>query len=334
MNLKFIAVAVALVLFTSMVTASLVASPPDFLAQFSEFKKTYGKTYFTQQEESRRFDIFVANMLAAAGTQEVNPLATFGMNKFSDMTVDEFRSTHRNAAAYFAARADEPKDLLNMSHIASSAGQSVNWVTNGAVTGVKDQGNCGGCWSFSSTGNIEGQWFIAKKSLVSLSEQELISCDNLNSGCNGGLEYSSWKWLITKQAGQIMTESSYPYKSGSGNVPACSLTGKAVGAKITSYKNLAAKEQTVADFMLLGGPVSVGVDATSWISYTSGILTNCISKAMDHSVLAVGFDDKSTPPYWIVKNSWGSTWGEQGYIRIAKGSNQCLIANDPSTSIV
>ena len=148
------------------------------------------------------------------------------------------------------------------------------------------------------------------------------------------MEYNAWKWIISSRKGQVVTEASYPYNSSSGKAPTCSIAGKVVGANISAYKNLKATETTIADFMYTGGPVSIGVDATSWSSYLGGILTNCISKQMDHSVLAVGFDDIYPTPYWIIKNSWGTTWGEQGYIRIAKGTNQCLMANDPSTSIV
>jgi len=323
----------SVLLVIALLAACAVASV-SYRREFELFKKAHNKAYPTPAVEDYRFDVFTQNMLVAEGLKAMNPYAYFGVNKFFDLTPAEFKKTHHNAGPFFAKRAAEEKSKPYRALGLGAIGPSVDWRAKGAVTGVKDQGSCGGCWSFSSTGNIEGQWAIAGHGLVSLSEQELISCDTLDSGCNGGLEYNSWKWLISTRGGNIFTEASYPYKSGGGSTPACNLNGKTVGAKITDYENLQPTEAAIANFMYTGGPVSVGVDATSWLSYTSGIITNCISRGMDHSVLAVGYNDTHVPSYWVIKNSWGTSWGEQGYVRIAKGSNQCLVADDPSTSVV
>jgi cysteine peptidase B len=318
--------AVVVLLTLCVVAASASKS---YEALFQGFKHKFGKSYATAEEESRRFDNFAQNMLVAEAMRASNPLATFGINAFSDLSAEEFRVYH-NGRAYFAAK---DKTVSAEQPALPRAGKSIDWRTKGAVTPVKNQGQCGSCWAFSSTGNIEGQWKLAGNELVSLSEQELVSCDTTSDGCNGGLMDLAFEWLIKARGGAIDTEASYPYKSGSGVAPKCDLNGKKVGAKIKGYKNIAKSESAMADFVYSSGPLSVAVDATSWQTYTSGIMTNCISQQIDHGVLIVGFDTAYSTPYWIIKNSWAASWGEEGYIRVKYGSNECLITSDPCTSI-
>jgi len=145
---------------------------------------------------------------------------------------------------------------------------------------------------------------------------------------------NAWGWLLTAHAGKIVTEASYPYVSGDGNVPACSMSGTKTGATINGHDNIATTETAMAAWVYVNGPLSIAVDATSWQTYISGIMTNCISSQIDHGVLIVGFDDNNQPPYWIIKNSWAANWGENGYIRVEKGTDQCLITSLPCTSKV
>ena len=195
-----------------------------------------------------------------------------------------------------------------------------------AVTHVKNQAQCGSCWAFSSTGGIEGQWFLAGNTLTSVAEQELVSCDKTDSGCNGGLMDNAFAWLQSAKNGQIVTEASYPYTSGGGVSGQCKYSSSMpVGATISGHADLPHDEDQMAAWMMTNGPISIAVDATSFQSYTGGILSNCISQQLDHGVLAVGVTDS----YWIIKNSWGASWGEAGYIRVAKGTNQCLLKNSP-----
>jgi len=308
------------------------------LAQFQHFKKTHSRKYASPAEESLRFKYFVENMQTAAKMSARNPLAKFGVNEYSDMSAAEFKSRH-NGNAYYAKVAAESKH--NIDHTAVSAesmraaaGRKQDWRPKGAVTPIKNQGQCGSCWSFSSTGSIEGQWFLAGNPLTSLSEQELVSCDTIDSGCQGGLMDNAWTWLMQAHNGSIVTEASYPYVSGGGEVPACSMSGTQFGAQISGYANIAKNETAMGGFVFTSGPMSVAVDATSWQTYVGGILTDCISNQIDHGVLVVGFDDTNQPPYWIIKNSWGEGWGEDGYIRVEKGTDQCLITSYPCTSKV
>ena len=325
------AVIVALLAIFVIVAVGSKHATRDYRSLFEGFKAKHGKKYPTKTVENARFDVFVENMLKAEGLGASNPLASFGVNAFSDLTQSEFRRTHHNGRDHYAARpAVEGEDTTT----GVSAGQKIDWREKGAVTAVKNQGQCGSCWAFSSTGNIEGQHFIKNHELVSLSEQELVSCDTLCDGCNGGLMDSAFEWLIHAKGGEIDTEASYPYVSGNGVAPTCKANGHTAGAKVTSYKNIAHNENAIADYLFANGPVSIAVDATSWQTYTGGIMTNCISQQVDHGVLAVGFDDAHNPPYWIIKNSWAASWGEDGYIRVEKGKDQCLITSYPCSAIV
>lgn len=304
---------------------------------WEEFKATYGKKYASVSEERARFANFVRNLEIATQRQRENPLATFGVNKFSDQSPEEFKSRH-NAERYYSKRrvANVPNvytDVEAKAIIAATNG-AVDWRSKGAVTGVKDQQQCGSCWAFSTTGNIEGQWQIAGHALTSLSEQELVSCDTNDDGCGGGLMDNAFNWLVSAKQGQIVTEASYPYTSGGGNSGTCNLNNKVVGATIKGHQDIPHDETQMAAWLTQHGPIAIAVDATSFQSYTGGILTNCISNQLDHGVLLVGFGAAGTTNYWIIKNSWGTSWGESGYIRVKQGSNQCLITSYPCSANV
>jgi cysteine peptidase B len=311
------------------------AGTRDLVAEFEAFKAEHKRSYATLKEELVRFQVFTENMKRAEELQKLNPLATFGATKFADMTPEEFKK-YIDGEKYFEKASQDlsPPSMFTKEQVAAAAGQSIDWRTKNAVTEVKDQANCGSCWAFSATGSIEGQWAVAGHGLVSLSEQELVSCDTIDDGCDGGLMDNAYKWLLQTHNGSIVTEASYPYVSGTGRVPKCNMDKTVVGATITGFKDLPHNEDQMAAFVYSSGPLGIGVDGTSFQTYRGGIVTNCVSSHMNHGVLAVGFDDNNNPPYWIIKNSWGKGWGEQGYIRVKKGSNQCLLTGLPSTPLV
>jgi cathepsin F/cysteine peptidase B len=255
-------------------------TPKNYVAMFEEFKGAHKRTYSSAAEEAKRLRIFVDNMKKAEKLSATNPHATFGVNEFADVSAAEFKIRH-SAEKHFKAKASKPLSIAVGK--AGSKASSVDWRAQGAVTYVKNQGQCGSCWSFSSTGSIEGQWFLAGHTLVALSEQELVSCDTTDDGCNGGLMDNAWSWLVSAEGGKIATEASYPYVSGGGNVPACALP-KTTGAIISGHEDIAHNEDQMATWMSTNGPISIGVDATSWQTYTGGIMTNCISSQVDHGV--------------------------------------------------
>lgn len=297
---------------------------------WNSFKNDHKKQYTSLAEENRRYAVFTANMLKAARFEkEETRGAQFGINVYADLTEEEFKVYH----SLKVVPKPSPAPMYTAEQV-KAANTTQDWRSHGAVTQVKDQGQCGSCWSFSTTGGIEGQWALAGNALTSVSEQELVSCDNVDQGCNGGLMDDALQWLISNHNGDIVTEASYPYTSGNGDSGTCkSLTGLPVGATISSYKDIAHDEDQMKAFVSANGPVSIAVDATKWQTYTSGILSNCCFLGfctLDHGVLIVGYG----ADYWIIKNSWASTWGESGYIRVAYGSNQCGLNESPVAPIV
>ena len=294
---------------------------------WQSFKNTHKKSY-GPEEESARYEVFMQNMVKAADLERRNPQAQFGMSPFADLTASEFKVRH----SLNVTRKASPPAMFSDAQVKQALATSVDWRSKGAVTQVKDQGQCGSCWSFSSTGGIEGAWKLAGNSLTSVSEQELVSCDKVDAGCNGGLMDNAFEWLVNNHGGAIVTEASYPYTSGSGSTGRCkSVSGKAVGATISGHKDVTHTESQMAAWVSAHGPLPIAVDASShWQTYTGGVVSSCTGTSLDHGVLAVGY----TSQYWIVKNSWGSSWGESGYIRLAYGSNQCGLNQSPSAPLV
>jgi len=199
---------------------------------------------------------------------------------------------------------------------------------------VKDQGQCGSCWSFSTTGVLEGAWAVAGHGLQSLSEQQLVSCDNKdgNAGCGGGWPYKAIEYVVSNG---IDTEASYPYNSGSGTAPACT-SGTRAAIQVVKHLVVKSDEAIMAAWLAQNGPLSISVDAMTqlWWPYTGGIMTGCCNTAVDHAVLLVGFGEENNKKYWLIKNSWSNTWGEAGYLRLEKGTNQCGITYAPVGAVV
>eukprot|EP01063_Lacrimia_lanifica_P039821 TRINITY_DN8849_c0_g1_i1.p2 TRINITY_DN8849_c0_g1~~TRINITY_DN8849_c0_g1_i1.p2 ORF type:complete len:333 (+),score=101.25 TRINITY_DN8849_c0_g1_i1:47-1045(+) len=305
-------------------------------ALWREYKAQYGRRY-EGVDDARRRAVFAANMLHYADMERANPGARFGADQFSDMTREEFNAAYAmpRSIAFNAPAHQNVYRFTDAEYAAAAAVSAIDWRDKGCVTSVKQQGQCGSCWSFSTAGNIEGQWAAAGNRVTDLSEQELVDCDKNDHGCGGGYQDHAFKWLLTNRSGEIVTDAAYPYTSGATKKHGTcqDLTGKPVGAKISNYTMLAHNETDMAAWVATKGPLSVGVDATFWFGYKGGVMTYCQGRWVDHAVLVVGYGHDGVD-YWIIKNSWGAEWGESGYIRITKGNNQCLITTRPTSSIV
>jgi C1A family cysteine protease len=291
------------------------------MGAFARFQEEYGKTY-SDVEFTKRLGIFAQNLERINEQNRQHILlggeAVFGVTQFSDLTPEEFKGMY---LTYQPSNSSLPRVNVELDGAPATV---VDWRTKGAVTDVKDQGQCGSCWAFSATEAIESYSFLNDGKLVSLSPQQITSCDKTDGGCNGGNTETAYGYV--HKAGGIETSADYPYTSGGGSTGICKFDASKIAVKITGYKSVARGETNLKS-ALNNGPVSVCLAAEAFQSYRSGILRSCPG-SVDHCVQAVGYDDGNTPAYWTVRNSWAKSWGEQGYIRIASGSDLCKISDD------
>jgi cathepsin L len=313
-------------------TAFALRTEREYQTLFTTWARENGKSY-SHDVFQAKYNTFKANhqfveswnARVAAGED----LHTVGINKFADLTVEEFSRMYLGTKVNANTQRKETTDAA--ADAVTDLPASVDWRTKGAVTAVKDQGQCGSCWSFSTTGSVEGCHFLTTSKLVGLSEENLVDCSDAqgNQGCDGGLMTQAMDYIISNKG--IDTESSYPYTAGNGNSGSCKFKAADVGSTLAKYHNVKAHNETDLAVNVVLGPVSVAIDASqsSFQFYTSGIYSDpdCSSTELDHGVLSVGYGSLNTKNYWIVKNSWNTDWGMKGYIWMAKDKhNSCGIA--------
>jgi len=302
---------------------------------FYRWMADYNKKYDTKQETEHRFGIFKENVkkIQKWNTEKTYGEATFAVNKFSDLTPQEFKSQYASCFKSSRNTRSGVNDFEVTDAMERSVPYSWDWRTKGAVTGVKNQGQCGGCWSFSATGTLEGAHFIATGNLVGLSEQNLIDCSTAeyNEGCNGGRVDWAMEYVIKNHG--IDTESSYPYTAENGD---CHYSAKNKGADVTGWNQTATGDEDALKVAVASiGPIGVAISVDdAFANYHSGVYIDesCPNGVddLDHAVLVVGYGVSSNgTDYWIVKNSWGADWGASGYILMARNyNNMCGIATD------
>ena len=306
----------------------------NYAALFDAWKTQHGKEYGSAFSEAKAFRAFAHNEEIIQEHNSDQSLSyTLGHNEYSDMTADEFFANKLGFNATMSKPAGQPH-YYTAADLAA-APESIDWVEKGAVTPVKNQGMCGSCWSFSTTGSIEGAYFASSGKLVSLSEEDLVECDHVDQGCQGGLMDNAFKFV---EKNGIATEASYKYISGTGIRGLCKPKLEAADVvTVTGFKDVPAEDEDALKTAVALGPVSVAIEADKRVFqlYKSGVLDShgCGTK-LDHGVLVVGYGTHKgwfgKKNFWKVKNSWGPTWGEAGYIRMARGKNMCGVASQAS----
>jgi len=309
--------------FAVVLLLSVAIAARDYRSEFNAWVKKHGKTY-TVADMQMRFQVWKKNQIYIDSFNSQNAQTKLAMNTFGDLPLSEFSKLFLGVR--MNATAAKPSEIITP----GAAPATMDWRTQGAVTGIKNQQQCGSCWSFSTTGSVEGCHQIKTKSLVSLSEQNLVDCSTAegNQGCNGGLMTQAMDYIIKNKG--IDTEKSYPYTAKDGT---CKFKKTDVGATLASYSNVQSGSESGLQTAGVSGPVSVAIDAShsSFQFYSSGVYyePDCSAQDLDHGVLMVGWntDSSSKQDYWIVKNSWGTDWGQQGYIWMSRNrSNNCGIA--------
>jgi len=283
--------------------------------KFTEFMKSYKKEYLGN-EVFTRFNVFKNNLALIESHNAQNLGWTMGLNQFADLTSEEFEQMYLRYT---------PEEH-NSSFVPSNAPEAeVDWTAkSGIVTPIKDQGQCGSCWAFSTTGSVESALAVAGKQLTSVSEQQLVDCSGStgNQGCNGGLMDNAFQWIIKN--GGIAAEADYKYTAKDGS---CQSVRSA--SSISGFKDIKAKDEAGLKAAVSAQPVAIAVDARKWQLYSSGVFDGCGPLIqLDHGVLAVGYSDAGK--YWKVKNSWGAGWGEKGFIRLSLDKNECGLTNAAS----
>ena len=316
----------------SIASGILAFQGSDLVSKFNEWKATHNKSYEGSDKEAQALAAFASNEAIINEHNAKGLSYELGHNEFSDLTWEEFKQLHMSELFLNRAPKNVRRVHLTGKNGAGAPADDVDWTTKNAVTPVKNQQRCGSCWAFSTTGSVEGAYAIASGTLTSLSEQDLVSCDhNGDQGCNGGLMDNAFKWI---ESNGLCTEDDYPYTSGSGITGTCKTTCKPA-VTITGFTDVPQQDETALQSAVATGPVSVAIEAdkSAFQLYKSGVLdsASCGTK-LDHGVLTVGYgtDSASGKDYWKVKNSWGATWGESGYIRMVRGKNMCGIAMSAS----
>lgn len=323
--------------------------------EFELYKRRFNKLYESADEHAMRFNHWCKTVERLESHKKNYAGASFGLNKFSDMSVEEFKRHRTGMASFPNKNRNEVGKIIVDSCLAAgvtsakprSAGAvptAWDWRQKGKVSPVKDQGQCGSCWTFSTTGNMESQYAIKNNKMILLSEQAVVDCSHAcsnvtgygpvcNQGCNGG-----WPWAAmadVKNWGGLPTESAYPYTAETGS---CQIKGKTLNAPVTNVTCISgpklASEADMQAWIVNHGPLSIAVNADPLQEYNGGILDpkhGCNPKQLDHAILIVGYGVENGKSFWIIKNSWGSDWGEDGYFRMVLGSGACGVNAAVST---
>ncbi|XP_048536350.1 senescence-specific cysteine protease SAG39-like isoform X3 [Triticum urartu] len=302
------------------------------VARHESWMVQYNRVYKDTTEKTHRFEVFRANVGFIESFNAENHKFYLGINQFTDLTNEEFKATKANKG-YKPSLERVPTGFRYENVSLDALPETIDWRTKGAVTPIKDQGQCGCCWAFSAVAATEGIVKLKTGKLISLSEQELVDCDvhGEDQGCEGGLMDDAFKFIIKNDG--LTTESNYPYTATDDKCK----SGTNGAATIKSYEDVPTNNEGALMQAVASQPVSVAVDGgdMTFQFYKGGVMTGSCGTDLDHGIAAIGYGKTSDgTKYWLLKNSWGTTWGENGYLRMEKDitdkRGMCGLAMEPS----
>ncbi len=327
-----------LILLALIVSAFTLELHDTTFAKFMKFVNSNKKIYANHMEFLEKYEIFKENLHKVMAMQKTQALSkeastfSWGITPFFDLTTEEFAKRYLNLKINSLENLRKESLPLTVDSKIKDAPPTYDWRKQGAVSSIKNQGMCGSCWAFSAVGNLEGQHQIKTGTkVVDLSTQQLVDCDKVDQGCNGGLMDDAFNYV--KKAGGIEADSDYPY---TGSDDKCHFDSTKVVVKDTGYKMATTQnEDDIKNMLYQTGPLSVAMNATPLQFYFFGVFNPyfswlCSPSGLNHGVLLVGYGTEKgwlygEIKYWIVKNSWGKFWGEEGFFRIIRGTGACGI---------
>nr|UPO71230.1 cathepsin [Trichoplusia ni single nucleopolyhedrovirus] len=313
-----------------------VAAAPHFKLQynlerapqyFETFQTKYKKVYADDNERDYRYKIFKTNLEIINLKNQQNDSAVYNINKFADLTKNE-------VIAKFTGLGVKSPNLKNSCDPVIVDGPSkytqetFDWRQFNKITSVKDQGFCGSCWAFSTIAGLESQYAIKYNEHIDLSEQQLVDCDTIDMGCAGGLLHTAYEEIMSM--GGVEYEEDYSYRSVQGP---CRIENDKFQVSVDNcYRYILYSEDKLKDVLHEMGPIAVAVDAVDLTDYYGGIITSCKNYGLNHAVLLVGYGTENGIPFWVLKNSWGTDYGENGFVRVKRNVNSCGMINELAAS--
>jgi len=313
-----------------------VASGRSFAQVWTEWKTHHGKVY-SPAEELVRLQAFKNNIVLADSMNAVEGRHVFGMSRFADLTPEEFRASYLNGYRPSRRTGQEKHVPLFMPE---SIPTSFNWNDHGALTPIYNQGQCGSCWAFSATEQIESMAWLAANTtatITQLSMQQIVSCDThgQDEGCGGGDTITAYAYV--EKTGGLEFYRDFPYTGSDGQ---CHFESGDLAAEVTNWayvtNNVTRNETQMQYYVATTAPISICVDASSWQLYLGGVISHICGQSLDHCVQIAGYSVETdifgkTKPYWIIRNSWGGDWGEHGFVYVEQFKNLCGVADEATT---
>jgi len=306
------------------INSTFLGREDESMFKFMKFVKQHDKEYATIEEFHKKFEVFKSNLAQIVNEESMSP--------FMDQTPEEFQAG-LNLNVSTMAKIKSTMTPYGPTKV-TDVPESWEWKDHGAVSHVKNQGQCGSCWAFSAVANIEGQFAIKNKRIETFSEQQLVDCDDVDQGCNGGLMDYAFDFL--KREGGLESDANYPYTGSSYDY--CKFDESKVDVKVAGFNDISQNEEEIKKVLYENGPLSIAVNATPFQWYSGGIMRpteqSCNPRGLNHGVTLVGYGVENGVNYWTIKNSWGTRWGESGYIRLERGTGACGCNTNVSTSVL